>query len=56
MGKSFHTDGYCDPELHYMVDVSGRLREIKSMVDSGKFIFIVPRCVLFISFPSFQIE
>lgn len=42
MRKFFNTDGYCDPELHYMVDLSGRLHEIKSMVDAGKY-FTVSR-------------
>lgn len=40
MKKSFNTNGYCDPELHYMVDLSGRLREIKAMVDAGKYFTI----------------
>lgn len=40
MRRTFNTDGYCDPELHYMVDVSSRLYEIKSMVDSGKYFTI----------------
>ncbi|HCT92083.1 MAG TPA: 9-O-acetyl-N-acetylneuraminate esterase [Lachnospiraceae bacterium] len=37
MGKIFNTDGYCDPELHYMVDLTGRLAEIRAMVDAGKY-------------------
>lgn len=37
MRKFFNTDGYCDPELHYMVNLSSRLNEIKSMVDAGKY-------------------
>lgn len=37
MSKFFNTDGYCDPELHYMVDLSGRLQEIKAMVDAGQY-------------------
>lgn len=37
MNKTFNSDGYCDPELHYMVDLSGRLREIKHMIDAGKY-------------------
>ncbi|MBO5069540.1 MAG: 9-O-acetyl-N-acetylneuraminate esterase, partial [Roseburia sp.] len=37
MGKIFNVDGYCDPELHYMVDISGRLSEIKTMVDFGQY-------------------
>lgn len=40
MSKSFNTDGSCDPRLHYMVDLSGRLQEIKSMVDAGKYFTI----------------
>ena len=40
MSKTFNTDGYCDPELHYMVDLSGRLAEIKSMIDAGKYFTI----------------
>lgn len=37
MRKVFNTDGYCDPELHYMVDLSSRLNEIRSMVDAGQY-------------------
>ncbi|MDO4336629.1 MAG: AAA-like domain-containing protein [Eubacteriales bacterium] len=40
MSKIFNIDGACDPELHYMVDISGRLQEIKAMVDSGKYFTI----------------
>ena len=40
MSKVFNTDGYCAPELHYMVDLSARLREIKTMVDEGKYFTI----------------
>ena len=29
MARSFNTDGCCDPELNYMVDLSGRLEAIK---------------------------
>lgn len=42
MGKYFNTDGYCDPEFHYMVDISRQRCKIKSMVDSGKY-FIINR-------------
>lgn len=42
MPRTFNTDGYCDPELHYMVDLSGRLKEIKKMVDAGKY-FVINR-------------
>ena len=37
MRKVFNTDGYCDPELHYMVDLFGRLNEIRVMVDAGQY-------------------
>ena len=40
MCKSFNTDGYCDPKLHYMVSLSDRLDEIKSMIDAGKYFTI----------------
>ena len=40
MNKTFNTDGYCDPELHYMVNLSGRLEQIKEMVDAGKYFTI----------------
>ena len=40
MWKTFNTDGCCDPELHYMVDLSERLRAIKKMVDTGKYFTI----------------
>ncbi len=40
MRKTFNTNGYCDPGLHYMVDLSGRLEEIKSMVDARKYFTI----------------
>ena len=29
MSKTFNTDGCCDPKLHYMVDLSSRLRDIR---------------------------
>lgn len=40
MCKFFNTDGYCDAEANYMVDLSGRLAEIKRMVDAGKYFTI----------------
>lgn len=40
MSKTFNTDGYCDPESNYMVDLSSRLRDIKAMVDAGKYFTI----------------
>lgn len=40
MGKIFNTNGCCDPDLHYMVDLTERLQNIKSMVDAGKYFSI----------------
>lgn len=37
MDRTFHTDGCCDPDLHYMVDLTARLGEVKAMVDAGKY-------------------
>lgn len=30
MRKTFNTDGYCDPELNYMVDLTSRLGDVQS--------------------------
>lgn len=38
--RTFHTDGCCDPKLHYMVDLTTRLEEIRAMVDAGKYFTI----------------
>ena len=35
--KEFVTTGLCNPEKHYMVDISERLCEISKMVDAGKY-------------------
>ena len=40
MGRTFNTDGCCERELNYMVDLSGRLAEIKTMVDGEKYFTI----------------
>ncbi|MCD7818925.1 MAG: AAA-like domain-containing protein [Lachnospiraceae bacterium] len=40
MVKTFNTEGYCDPDYNYMVDLTGRLAEIKDMVDVGKYFTI----------------
>ena len=37
MTRTFNTAGSCDPGINYMVDLSGRLREIKAMVDDEKY-------------------
>ena len=38
--KSFNTAAVCIPSKHYMVDISGRIREIKKLVDAGKYFTI----------------
>ncbi|MCD8021935.1 MAG: 9-O-acetyl-N-acetylneuraminate esterase, partial [Lachnospiraceae bacterium] len=40
MAKTFNTEGYCDPAYNYMVDLTGRLAQIKDMVDNGKYFTI----------------
>lgn len=40
MVKAFNSEGYCDPELHYMVDLTDRLEQIRKMVDAGKYFTI----------------
>lgn len=37
MGKTFNITADCKPDLHYMVDLSSRLKEIKGYVDQGKY-------------------
>ena len=38
--REFNTTGPCIPEKHYMVDLTERVREIKEMVDAGKYFTI----------------
>ena len=38
--KEFTTTGVCIPEKHYMVDLTERVREIKKLVDAGKYFTI----------------
>lgn len=40
MARCFNTTGACDPQRHYMVDISERLAEIRKMVDAGKYFTI----------------
>jgi len=40
MGKVFNISGDCKPEIHYMVDISAVLDEIKKMVDKGQYFTI----------------
>ena len=38
--KEFNTTAVCIPSKHYMVDLSERIREIKKLVDAGKYFTI----------------
>ncbi|MBQ6504917.1 MAG: AAA-like domain-containing protein [Flexilinea sp.] len=38
--KEFNTTAVCIPSKHYMVDISERVKEIKKMVDAGKYFTI----------------
>ena len=38
--KAFNTTGVCVPERHYMVDLGGRVAQIKAMVDAGQYFTI----------------
>lgn len=40
MSKVFNVSADCKPDRHYMVDIEGRLREIKTMVDRGDYFTI----------------
>ncbi len=40
MAKTFNTVGACEPSRHYMVDLHGRLMEIKKLVDNGDYFAI----------------
>ena len=38
--REFNTTGGCNPSDHYMVDIGDRLKEIKALVDEGKYFCI----------------
>ncbi len=40
VGKIFNINGDCKPEIHYMVDISEKLNQIKRMVDAGQYFTI----------------
>lgn len=40
MKKVFNTTAVCIPEEHYMVNLEGRLRKVKELVDQGKYFTI----------------
>lgn len=41
-GRTFNIYGTCYPDRHYMVDLSGRLKKIKKMIDQGEY-FVINR-------------
>jgi len=40
MSKIFNVNAFCNPDQHYMVDLSDRLERIKAMVDAGQYFTI----------------
>ena len=38
--RRFNTTGLCVPDQDYMVDISGKIRRIKEMVDRGDYFTI----------------
>jgi hypothetical protein len=40
--KEFNIEGLCNPDIHYMVDITGRLLDIKRRIDRGKY-FVINR-------------
>ena len=40
--KIFNVDGICFPDENYMVNLDGRLKEIKELVEQGKY-FVINR-------------
>jgi hypothetical protein len=38
--KDFNTTGLCNPNQHYMVDITERLKQIEAMVDAGDYFTI----------------
>ncbi|MCI7441975.1 MAG: AAA family ATPase, partial [Clostridium sp.] len=40
--KEFNTTGLCNPNKHYMVDISDKLENIKKLVEKEKY-FIINR-------------
>lgn len=40
MDKYFNVEGACNPQEHYMVNLDGRLAEIKKLIDRKKYFSI----------------
>ena len=45
--KKFNTTAVCIPDKHYMVDLSERVKEIKKLVDAGKYFDLYRKSVIF---------
>ena len=50
MGRVFNTTGVCIPEKHYMVNINGRLQQIRVLVDEGKYFTINMRILFCVCF------
>ena len=37
MRRKFNITGSCNPERHYMVDISGRVAQMRAMVERGDY-------------------
>ena len=40
MAKEFNTSVTCDPERHYMVDTTAKMKVFESMIDKAKYFTI----------------
>jgi len=40
MSRSFNVTGSCDPQIHYMVDIIERVKQIKQLIDKGNYFTI----------------
>ena len=40
MSRTFNITADCKPSLHYMVDITDRLEQIKKMIDAGQYFTI----------------
>lgn len=40
MAKIFNVNAVCRPEIHYMVNITGKLKSIKKMIDAGQYFTI----------------
>lgn len=41
MGKIFNVTADCKPNIHYMVDITDKLVEIKKMIDAGHILQLI---------------